>query len=123
MELRQIFSMNTFDLITWLDETFILPQPSAIITMQDMEEASKALLKLSADYSYISELSSWAKELTREAKRSLSKTDYEDMVDKKDAVENKLNAIKQTYAGISRAVTIRLESNQELRMTGSRYAA
>ena len=107
----------------WLDETFPLPAPEAIITSQDMEEAAKSLLKLSSEFSYISELCSWAKALTREAKRTLSKEEYENMVDKKDAVENKMNAIKQTYAGISRAVTIRLESNQELRMTGTRYVA
>ena len=37
------------------------------------------------------------------------------MVDKKDAVENKASAIKQAYAGISRAVAIRMENNAELR--------
>ena len=53
----------------------------------------------------------------------LPDTVYEDMVDKKDIIENKSKAIKQAYSGISRAVSVKIENNQELKMTGARIAA
>ncbi len=114
--------MGTYELLTWLDETFKVPELLPVITMEDMERAGKDLIKLTADYVYLSDLLSWGKALTREAKRTLPKSDYEDMVDKRDSVERKLDSIKQAYTGISRAVTIKQENNQELRMTGSRVA-
>nr|WP_297765706.1 hypothetical protein [uncultured Butyrivibrio sp.] len=120
MTYEQLKSMDTFTFITWLDETFVVSIPQAIITTEDMEKAAKILLRLSSEFAYISQLLTWFKAATRDAKRNESKEEYEDMVDKRDAVEGKLNAIKQSYAGVSRAVTIRTENNMELRMAGTR---
>lgn len=117
MKHDDIFNMDTYEFLGWIDKTFTLKKIEHVITMADMNMASEELLRLSALYSYISELVSYAKVKTREIKRSGNKIAYEDMVDKKDALDNKMSAIKQSYAGISRAVSIKIENNTELRMT------
>ena len=97
--------------------------PDHIDSIEDMNNASKLLLKLSSNYSYICPLQSHAKIATRIAKRNKSKDDpdstidYEDMVDKKEIIDNVADCIKQEYNAISRAVTIKIESNRELQMT------
>ncbi len=123
MNYDKMKSAGTYEFIVWLDETFKTVIPKQIITQEDMDEAAKILLKLSSEFSYLSQLLTWFKVSTRDAKRNSSKEEYEDMIDKRDAVESKLNAVKQSYAGVSRAVTIRTENNMELRMTGSRFMA
>ena len=51
----------------------------------------------------------------------MAKYVLQDMVDKKEAVEAKMKAIHQAYCGVSRAITVKMENNNELRMTGNRY--
>ena len=53
---------------------------------------------------------------TREAKRGGDKDLYEDMVDRKEAVERMTESVKQQYSAVSRAVTIHIENNKELHM-------
>ncbi len=123
---KELFSMENMRFIKWLNDTFPVCVPAKVSTMPEMEKASEQMLALSAQYSYITEMSTYAKIYCRELKRLVDKNDsetkefYEDMVDKKDAIENKMKAIHQAYNGISRAVSVRIENNNELRMTGAR---
>lgn len=128
---KEIFELNNFQFLKWLKMQFPVDMPKEVTSADEMELASKQMLALSAEYSYISEISSYAKVYCRELKR-LSDNDkddpqlksfYEDMVDKREAIDNKMAAIKQAYNGISRAVSVRIENNQELRLTGSRFIA
>ena len=123
MDYKKMRDMDVFDFIAWLDNAVDTKLPKEIVTMEDMKSAGEMLLKFSSEYSYMASLYSWFKAATRYAKRNESREVYEDMVDKKEAVENKLDAVKQLYAGVSRAVTIRQENNIELRMTSSQYVA
>ncbi len=122
MDYEKMKNMDVFEFITWLDDNVKIELPKSITTMEDMNLAGKMLLKLSAQYSYLTSLYSWFKAATRYAKRHEIKEVYEDMVDKKEAVEKKVDAVKQLYDGVSRAVTIRQENNMELRLTGSSVA-
>ncbi|MCR5670749.1 MAG: hypothetical protein K6G10_07055 [Butyrivibrio sp.] len=123
MDYNHFIGMESFEFLIWLDENFPITIPQAITTAEDMEMAAAQLLQLSSQYAYIAELASWFKVATRQTKRDGLKEDYEDMVDKRDAVDNKMKSIEQAYKGISRAVTIRTENNAELRMTGSKFIA
>ena len=123
MDYKRLKDMKSFEFLCWLEETFPTRIPERVNTKEDMDAAAGELLRLSSEYAYISSLASWFKVATRDAKRNEPKADYEDMVDKKEAVENKQKAIEQSYKGISRAVSIRIENNAELRMTGYRYSA
>ncbi|AOZ97911.1 hypothetical protein [Butyrivibrio hungatei] len=123
MTYTELFSLEPLAFLTWLDKTFPTKVPDCIDTVSDMTKAAGQLLMFTNEYAYISELSSLARILTRKAKREGRKTDYEDMVDKRDAIENKMSAIKQCYQGVSRSITVRSENNEELRMLSSRYVA
>lgn len=113
--------MEPKELLKWLIDEFSVEQPGEIISIQDMELAATLLLKLSSYYSYLCALLSYAKVATREAKRKGDRTYHEDMVDKKDIIQNMTDSVKQQYASISRAVTIHQENNMELRMNSGGY--
>ena len=109
------------ELLNYLVEKFYVPLPEAIFTAADMEAASKLLIKLSGEYSYLTALLLYAKIAVRDTKRNGAKSDYEDMIDRRDTIEGVTNAVKQQYAAVSRAVTIHIENNQELRMNTQGY--
>lgn len=114
--LDQTLSKPPIELLNWLLNEFSIEIPEVIATPQDMENASQILLHLSGAYSYLMALLSYAKLKTREAKRNLSKEEYEDMVDRRDVIDNVKDIVKQNYAAVSRAVTICIENNNELKM-------
>ena len=116
MDYKKILSLPTLDLINWLDRSFRITLPTEILSVEDMQEASNLLIQLSGYYSYLCSLSSYAKAVTRIIKREGNKKEYEDMVDKKEAIQNVTEAVKQQYSAVSRAVTIHIENNQELKM-------
>lgn len=70
-------------------------------------------------YSYIVAFLSYAKTVTRKLKRSGKeyKDAYEDMVDRRDALQNTADILKFQYQSMSRLITIRQEINAELRMS------
>lgn len=116
MGYEQVFSMAPLELMQWLSDNFTIQVPSAVLSISDMNNAAGLLLQLTEIYSYLVSLSSYAKVRTREIKRTMPKEVYEDAVDKKEIISNFVDIIKQQYASISRAVTIKMENNQELRM-------
>ena len=77
MDYQHFLDMGTYEFLTWLNKTFPTYVPQSIKTSQDMERAADELLKLSSMYAYITELASWFKIATREAKRTKVKTEYE----------------------------------------------
>ncbi len=118
---NQLLTLTPMELLDYFTKNFTDELPSEVKSVEDMNHAAELLLKLTEEYSYICSLLSLAKIMTRDAKRHLSKEEYEDMVDRKEIIQNMADVIKQKYAAISRAVTIKLENNAELRMTGNGY--
>lgn len=118
---RTVLNKSPQELLDWITKEFIesVEMPVQIIDSDGMNNASEQLLKLSSYYSYLATLLSEAKLNTRLTKRSSDKKAYEDAVDKKEIVQNAADAVKMMYAGVSRAVTIRMENLQELRMNAS----
>lgn len=129
-DMKYVLNMDGNTLLCWLIENFEAELPASIDTVEEMQAASGLLLKLANQYSYLCSLLSYAKLCTREAKRNSSKTDkesvrrYEDFVDKREIIQNMVEATKQRYSAVSRAVTIHVENNQELKMntSGSIYS-
>lgn len=115
---EDIFAMNPQDLVTWLHEEFYVELPSKIENTDDMANASELMLQLTGQYSYLAELLSYAKIAVRKAKRALPKEEWEDMVDRKEAIERRLDIAKQEYTAVSRAITVKTEANKELMMGG-----
>ena len=121
MDYEKILAKEPRELLKWLLSEFNVEQPKEILTVQDMELAAGLMLKLSGFYSYLCALLSYAKIATRDAKRGGDKRYHEDMVDKKDIIQNMTDSVKQQYASISRAVTIHQENNMELRMNSGGF--
>lgn len=61
MEYNSILSMNPTHLLEWLLQNFTVNLPEEIISVEDMNNASKLLLKLTSYYSYMNSLLSAAK--------------------------------------------------------------
>lgn len=99
-----------------LEEECLVQIPQAVVTIEDMNEASRLMLHLSASFAYLNMLSSYAKIRTRELKRAGNKEEYEKMIDRKDVILAVTDATKQLYSGLSRSVTIKIEGNHELSM-------
>ena len=118
-----LFSSSPEDLLSWLETEFPTQIPEQVDSIEEMQEASKILLRLGNQSSYLTNLSSHAKIATRNAKRSGDKAAYEDMVDRKEVIANQAAAIEKSYNAISRAVTIHIENNRELRMNSFDAAA
>ncbi len=115
-----LLKKTPLEVVNYLIKNLSVKIPDAVVTPDDMKMASESMLKLSGYYSYLMTLKSYTKikvrEAAREAKKTKNKEEHEDMVDRMEAINNYTEAIKQTYAAVSRAVTIYIENNNELRM-------
>ncbi len=115
--------MDSIGFVSWLSDNFSVHMPADLSLPGNMEKISEEMIKVTGWYSYLLELLSFAKIYSRELKRNGTNILWEDMVDKREAIDNKLKALKQCYDGMSRIVTIRTENNYELRMLGGKYTA
>lgn len=109
------------DLFQFLFRSFKTQIPQVVFTIDDMNNASQLLLKLTSDFSYLVALSAYAKLCVRDAKRNKSKEEWEDMVDRKEVIDKVTEMVKQNYTAVSRAVTIKQENNKELFMNSKGY--
>ncbi|MCR5396829.1 MAG: hypothetical protein K6E64_05105 [Lachnospiraceae bacterium] len=119
MGYNDILRKDPMELFCWLNQEFSVSVPAEIISAKDMDDAAKLLLKLTSYYSYLCSLLSYAKVLTRQVKRDCDKATYEDMIDRRDMIEAMQKNVMQQYSAISRAVTIHIENNRELRMNAT----
>ena len=115
---KTILSKGPEELLNWLVSSFTVEIPSALLSVEDMQYAAQIMSQLAGYYQYLNSLSAYAKIITRQIKRADDKTkeDYEDMVDKKEAINSIIEAVKMTYNALSRAVTIYIENNKELHL-------
>lgn len=115
-DFNAILDKAPLDLLNWLGENFQVKMPEAIVTEEDAKEAAETMLKCSGYHTYLLTLLSYAKLQVRDSKRNKSKEEYEDMIDRRDIIENFKDIVKHNYLAVSRAVTIYLSNKEELRM-------
>ena len=82
-----------------------------------MRKASKMISRAIGNYSYLSSLLAYLKIKVRQEKRNKNKEIYEDLIDKREVVQEMVDATKMLYNGISRMVTIKIEIDKEMNMT------
>ena len=118
---KDIYDFTPEELLVWLESKFYIKIPSSLESMFDMQEASRLISKLSNDYTYLTILASYSRIYVRNEKRKGKdfKSIYEDMIDKKEIINDVASAVKQQYQAISRMVTIKKEINEELKLTGT----
>lgn len=116
-----LYHISVENLIKWLDKKFYVNIPAGLESIEDMQTAGRLLGKLSNDYSYLAMLLSYSKAFVRAEKRKGKdfKTSYEDMIDKRDIIDEMTSVVKMQYQAISRMITVKQEIQEELNM--SRY--
>ena len=114
-----LYSISVENLMKWLDNKFYINIPNGLETITDMKSAGKLLGKLSNDYAYLAILLSYAKTFVRAEKRKGKdfKTSYEDMIDKRDMIDEMTNVVKMQYQAISRMITVKQQIQEELNMS------
>ena len=138
---NEILVMEPIELINWLNKEFEISLPLNLETIDQMREAGQLLSKTINIYSYLMSMSSYAKIAVREKKResdkcskelkankdktleeeltlkaNKAKLEYENMVDRKEAIENAADIANKQYNAISRMITVKKEINTELQM-------
>lgn len=142
--IEEILQLDPTALIDWLNEEFKMEVPNKLETIEELKNASKLLSKTTNTYSYLMNVSSYAKisvrekkrqsdKLNKEAKANKDKTiedelnqkaakakiEYENMVDRKEAIDNAADIANKQYNAISRMIAVKREINTELQMLGS----
>lgn len=114
----ELLKMTPSDLNTWLLENFSYMIPENIDDTDSMKEAGQMLGQIANSYSYIISMLSYAKIAVRNEKRKgkENKENADDMIDRKEALQNMADILKMQYQAISRMITVRKDINEELKM-------
>lgn len=114
----ELLKMDPAELNSWLLENFSYMIPENIDDIEAMKEAGEMLGKIANSYSYIIAMLSFAKVAVRNEKRKgkENKDQAEDMIDRKESLQNMADILKMQYQAISRMITVRKDINEELKM-------
>jgi len=117
----EILNEDPYILMTKLREEYNFKIPETLETIEDLKNAGKLIGKLANTYSYLAQLSAYAKISVRNAKKKkLSKEEIDDAIDRKAVIDTFTNTIEMQYKAISRILTIKQQINEELKMTDGR---
>ena len=115
---EKLLDMEPKKLVGWLDDNFNDTVMSDIQTVEELDIAKCSLSMLTNKYSYLVSMALFAKIAVRELKRKGKefKEQHEDMIDRRDVIEEMSKIVLQQYNTISRMITVKLEVNKELNM-------
>lgn len=111
-----LFTMSVGEIIESLSNTVLNDIPEGINGPNDIDNMEYLLGKLPNDYAYVISLLGNARSYVRQLKRKGMKEQYEDMMDKRDALSDIASAIKLKYQGLSRMVTTFEQRNNSTEM-------
>lgn len=107
--------MSVSSMIEYIDSTIMQDIPETM-GEYDIQKMEILLSRIPNSYAYIMTLLSYSRTFVREAKRDGNKERYEDMMDKRDALESISAALKLQYQGISRKITLYEQKYDALNM-------
>ena len=105
MQNTEILSLQPSELAGWLAENFYIQLPMDIQGEDDIKNAVKITLKLASFEAYLSQLLTEAEIMTRDKKRHSAKSEWEDMVDKKNSISHMCDIVKHQRDALSRSFT------------------
>jgi hypothetical protein len=118
-----LVTMSTPEVIKSMFESITgdLPE-NGIQSEGDLVLIEVALGRLANEYAYVIELLGYSRHYVRIFKRNGkdNKEQYEDMMDKRDCLENIASAVKLKYQAVSRMLTTKEQRNEENGMWGYR---
>lgn len=114
MTIEETLFMSVTDFLLWMDDHFSLDTPPRMDSDEDVHRGLDVLNIYAGMTDYLKTLSSYAKVYARDLKRKGKeyKTDYEDMVDRENIINNKLDAIKLSYQAVNKCITIYVEEKR-----------
>jgi len=119
MDYTTILTMAPMELAKWLNENYTFVIPDSIDSIDQMKQVSRILSELTNSYAYMMQLLNYAKIMVRQEKRKgkENKENYENMIDRRDILQNVADILKMQYQTVSRMITVKKEINEELKMT------
>ena len=119
MDYNTLLNMTPIDLAMWLEKEYASTLPSNIDSMEEMKKVNTQLSRLANSYSFVMQLLTYTKIQVRQEKRKgkENKENYEDMIDRRDTLQNTADILKMQYQTLSRMITVKKEINDELRMS------
>lgn len=111
-----LFTLSVSEVINIISNRVLSDIPEGINSEEDVVQLERLLGRLPNDYAYVIELLSHARYYVRYLKRKKLKEEYEDMMDKRDALESIANALKLQYQGVSRMITTYEQRREENNM-------
>ena len=119
MDYNTLLNMTPIDLAIWLEKEYASTLPSNIDSMEEMKKVNTQLSRLANSYSFVMQLLTYTKIQVRQEKRKgkENKENYEDMIDRRDTLQNTADILKMQYQTLSRMLTVKKGSNDELRMS------
>ena len=116
MNFDAIFSLEPIKLIYYLEEEFLKEIPSKLETKDDLAKAGELLLQFGNSLAYLHELEAISKVKVREARRSLTKEEIDDMIDRKEVIHLITTSVSDLQSALSRAITVYKTSLEESRI-------
>lgn len=108
-----LLTMSAEEIVRAVSKRVLSDIPEGSSNDGDLRQIEHALGRLANDYSYVIGILSYSRNYVRQLKRSGDKEMYEDMMDKKSALEDISSAIKLQYQAVSRMLTVRIETMSE----------
>lgn len=121
MSIKNILEMDVFELIEYINHDFYVTLPENIISIEDMQDASKMLAKLINSYTFLSNMAEYTKILVRQNKGKIEKDELNMLIGKRDVLVQAVDTVKMQYSALSRMITVKQEINNELKMSDVRY--
>ena len=108
-----ILAMDPLVFLNYLEQ-FKTDVSCDVDSAESMSEAGKKLGIVANTYAFLTSLYSYAGVMKRQLSRDGKTTDYQDMVDKEEALERTMKAVDMQYKALSKAITVHIENNKEL---------
>ena len=98
-------TLSPSEVIAQIYDQIVMDIPEQI-SADNFQAMGHLLGKLPNDYAYLLSLHGYARNLARQLKRQGEKEAYEDMMDKRDSLEEMASAVKLKYQAVSRMLSL-----------------
>ena len=114
---RDIYTADPLELATSMAKQYCIELPTEINDVASMTKAGTLLGQLTNQYSYLMSILVILKAMTRAAKHNKDKKEeYENMIARRDTVQDAADMVKQQYNAVSRMISTKTEIDREMRM-------
>lgn len=114
MNYEKVLNKTPIEFISWIEKHFLYETSPHMETKDDVERGLDMMNVQARMLETLTTLLSHAKIRARDLKRggTEKKLEYEDMVDKREIIENTISSIKVSYQTTNKCVTVFIETNR-----------